>query len=155
MQCCDHFRRIGVTPLILKHVSEELALFFFTLLHHQIVLMNNNQHSSPNNKRHRNEQDQDQVLDKSRYLNAKSEPAKLLSFFQQQRNIHQDEDKYMLSKSWYLFWEKYCLGLADVLPPSINNRPLLQEDDSLKPNLKEEEDYILVPYTAWVHLVKW
>lgn len=152
---CDHFRRIGVTPLILKHVSEELALFFFTLLHHQIVLMNNNQHSSPNNKRHRNEQDQDQVLDKSRYLNAKSEPAKLLSFFQQQRNIHQDEDKYMLSKSWYLFWEKYCLGLADVLPPSINNRPLLQEDDSLKPNLKEEEDYILVPYTAWVHLLKW
>lgn len=117
--------------------------------------MNNNQHSSPNNKRLRNEQDQDRVHDKSRNLSAKSEPAKLLSFFQQQRNLHQDEDKYMLSKSWYLFWEKYCLGLADLSPPSINNHSLLQEDGSLNPDVKEEEDYILVPYTAWVYLVKW
>ncbi|CAO3609114.1 unnamed protein product [Mucor hiemalis] len=95
--------------------------------------MNNNQHSSSNNKRYRNEQDGEQVYDRNRYLNTKVAPAKQLSFFQQQMSLHRDNDKYMLSKSWYLFWEGYCLGLKDIVPPSINNASLLEEDDLLKP----------------------
>jgi hypothetical protein len=63
--------------------------------------------------------------------------------------------EYMLARHWYVYWEKYCLGLTSVLPSGIDNSTLLLEDGSLRPNLTFDEDYVVMPENAWLCLVRW
>lgn len=118
--------------------------------------MNNNPFPA-NNKRVRNEQreenDSSHLRKSSVYK--KIPPVKQFEFIKQLINNHQNQEKYMLSKPWYLDWEKYCLDLTRLPPTSIDNSSLLLEDGSLRPDMVVDSDFFLLPHRAWTHLVEW
>lgn len=62
--------------------------------------------------------------------------------------------EYMLARSWYVCWEKYCLDLTSEQPSGIDNSSLLHEN-CLKDNLTYEKDYMVVPEKAWNSLTRW
>jgi hypothetical protein len=73
--------------------------------------------------------------------------AKQLATIEKVKQGYEGSDYYLLSKDWYISWESYCLGLRTAPPDSIDNSSLLLENKEIRPDLRQEE-YFILPFPA-------
>lgn len=72
---------------------------------------------------------------------------------------------YLIDSKWFKQWKKYVgfeywdtgsVGEESANPGSIDNSPILKEDNTnLKDHLLEEIDHVLVPEDAWEKMLNW
>jgi hypothetical protein len=80
--------------------------------------------------------------------------AQQLAAVERKKQNYDGTEYYLLSKEWYLSWERYCLGLYPTPPDAIDNSGLLLENNEIKPDL-QEEDYFIMPAPALQSLRIW
>nr|KAF6294698.1 ubiquitin specific peptidase 11 [Pipistrellus kuhlii] len=76
------------------------------------------------------------------------------------RPLRDGESWFLVDRSWYKRWEVYVQVEEEdpsIIPGCINNDQLFEDTVNwhLKKGLVEGEDYVLLPTTAWNHLVSW
>ncbi|XP_066212303.1 ubiquitin carboxyl-terminal hydrolase 11 isoform X1 [Saccopteryx leptura] len=76
------------------------------------------------------------------------------------RPLRAGESWFLVEQHWYKQWEVYVRGGdkdSSTFPGCVSNTKLFEDEVNwhLKKGLKEGEDYVLLPVTAWHYLVSW
>lgn len=83
--------------------------------------------------------------------------------------LHEGDTWFLLSSKWFNLWKEYVLydveGLEEVETQeelsAIDNTDLLDDTTpaaappTLKSNLQDEQDYVLLPASVWGKCLKW